>query len=944
MAQSGRQIRRRWLIGAIAVVVFVGILLSGLSGFYVDLLWFREVGFAGVFWSVYWSKVVLGVIFGALFFLLLAANLFIARRLTPRFRPFSPEQEMIERYRMAFEPYARPIILAFSAVIALFVGIAASAQWQTFLLWKSAGPVQFGKADPLFHRDPSFYIFILPFQKFVQGWLFSALVGVTVIAAIAHYLSGGIRLQSVGEKVTPQVKAHLSVLLGFIVLVKSWGYFLGKFDLLVSPRGAVTGASYTDVHAQLPALRVLTFIAIACAILFLVNIRFRGWALPGFGVGLLFLASIVVGAVAPAFVQKFRVSPQELQKETPFIERNIAATRYAFGIDVQPSSTSPSVDVTSQQVSANDATISNIRLWRPDILAQTYQALQRIQQYYEFRDVDVDRYSIGGQERMVMLSVREVSQNGIPGRIGWQQAHLIYTHGYGAVASQVHTSDLSGAPDFLLQNVPPVGNAIRLEATPPADHGAQVYYGEVADVPYVIVRTKQQELNFPNPSGAGFISTNYEGKGGIPLGGFFRRLLFAYRYRDINLLISGLIDKDSRILINRNLATRVRKAAPFLKYDQDPYAAIVDGRTVFIWDAYTTSDLYPYSDLVPLARATNGDLSGRVNYIRNSVKVVVDAYDGTVTYYVANPADPLIKVWMRAFPHLFTPLSKASPDLVAHFRYPEDLLQTQAYEFARYHVTDAPSLFNNTKRWAIPAALPRKVGVTATGTLRPYYVLLKLPGTDREQFVLFQPFTPAGRQNMVAYMAAGSDPGQYGKLTVVQFPTGENIDGPQQIRSLINQDPASSQQITLLSQRGSEILFGDLLIVPVEDSFVYVQPIFLTASGQTPIPELKRVIVVHGGNVSIANSLADAIAASFGETLTPPVSGGVPPPTGDVAKLLQQAVDHFQKAQKALQDQDLATYQAEINKARQLIQQASALANKTPTPSPSPTPSASPSG
>lgn len=942
MAQSGRQVRRRWLFGAIAVVVFVGILLSGLSGFYVDLLWFREVGFAGAFWSVYWSKVVLGVIFGVLFFLLLAANLFIARRFTPRFRPFSPEQEVIERYRMAFEPYARPIILAFSAVIALFVGIAAAAQWQTFLLWKSAGSIAFGHVDPLFHRDPSFYIFVLPFQKFVQGWLFSALVGVTVITAIAHYLSGGIRLQSVGEKVTPQVKAHLSVLLGVIVLVKSWGYFLGQFDLLVSPRGVVTGASYTDVHAQLPALRLLTFIAIACAILFLVNIRFRGWALPGFGVGLLFLASIVVGAVVPAFVQKFRVDPQELQRETPYIDRNIRATRFAFGIDVEPASATPANDVTADQVSANDATIANIRLWRPDILAQTYQALQRIQQYYEFTDVDVDRYPISGQNRMVMLSVREVSQNGIPGTAGWQQKHLIYSHGYGAVASQVSSSDPSGAPDFLLQNIPPVGTAIRLEARPPDDLGSQVYYGELHDVPYVLVNTKQAELNFPNPSGAGFVSTHYRGKGGIEVGGFFKRLVFAYRYKDINLMISGLIDKNSKILINRDIGTRVRKAAPFLKYDRDPYAAIVDGRIVFIWDAYTTTDLYPYSDRVSLPVATNNDLSGQVNYMRNSVKVVVDAYDGTVTYYVVDPTDPLIKVWQRAFPSLFTPVAKASAELRAHFRYPEDLLQTQAYEFARYHVTDTPSLFNNTKRWAIPSALPGRVGEKGKGTLRPYYVLLKLPGTDQEQFVLFQPFTPAGRQNMVAYIAAGSDPGQYGKLTAVQFPTGENIDGPQQIRSLINQDPAASQQITLLSQRGSQVLFGDLLIVPLEDSFLYVQPIFLQAAGQTPIPELKRVVVIHGGNVAIANSLADAIAASFGQVAPTPPSGGGPQPTGTVASLLQEALDHFRRAEQALQNQDLATYQAEINKAQQLIQQAAQLAGKAP--SPSPTPSASPSG
>jgi uncharacterized membrane protein (UPF0182 family) len=948
LAQVLKQRRRRALIIAIGVVVVIAVILSALSGFYLDLLWFREVHFAGVFWSVFWSKVVLGLIFGFAFFAILLINLLIVRQITPRYRPFSPEQEVIERYRAAVEPYVTRIIPAFSALIALFVGIGASSQWQTFVLWRSAGPVKFGPQfmDPVFHRDPSFYLFALPFQKFVQGWLFSALVGITVIVAIAHYLSGGIRLQTVGEKVIPQVKAHMSVLLGLIVLVKAWGYYLGKFDLVISERGVVTGASYTDIHAQLPALRLLVFIAIVCAILFLVNIRFRGWALPGFGLGLLLLTSIVAGAIVPAFVQKFQVQPQELQKESPYIKRNIVGTRYAFGIDIQPTDTNPTSDITAEQVAANDVTISNIRLWRPDILAQTYQALQRIQQYYEFRDVDVDRYIIGGAERMVMLSVREVSQNGIPGTPGWQQLHLIFTHGYGAVASQVNSADASGAPNFLLQNIPPVGNAIQLEATPPNDHGSQVYYGEVADVPYVVVGTNQDELNYPNPSGQGTVPTRYAGKGGISLGSkwSFRRLLFAYRYRDINLLISNLITGDSKILINRNLQTRVTKAAPFLKFDRDPYAAIVDGKIEFIWDAYTSTNLYPYSDQVPLSVATNLDIFGQVNYIRNSVKVVVNAYDGTVTYYVVDPTDPIIKVWQRAFPHLFTPVSQAPPELVAHFRYPEDLLQAQAFEFARYHVEDVPTFFNNTKRWAIPAALPPRVGASGTGTLRPYYVLLKLPGTQQEQFVLFEPFTPAGRQNMVAYMAAGSDPGNYGELSAYQFPTGENVDGPQQVRNLISQDPAASQQITLLSQRGSDVLFGDLIVVPVEDGFLYVQPIFLTAAGQTqPIPELKRVIVVHGGNVSIATSLPEALAASFGQTVTPP-SGGPsgPPPTGKVAQLLAQALQHFTAAEAALKAGDLATYQKEINLAQQLVQQAQAAAAQ-PSPSPSPSPSVSPS-
>jgi len=941
VAQTLIRTRRRWLILTVAAVVVLFILLSALSGLYVDLLWFREVHFSGVFWRVFWAKALLGVVFGVLFFLLLFSNLVIVRRLAPRFRPFSPEQELMERYRAAFEPYAGWIILGFSALIAIFVGISAAGQWQTYLLWRSVHHVTFGQLDPLFHRDSSFYIFVLPFQKFIQGWLFGALVGITVIVTIAHYLTGGIRLQTPGEKVTPQVRGHLSVLLGLIVLVKAWGYFLGKFDLLTSARGVVTGASYTDIHAQLPALRLLVFIAIACAILFLVNVRYRIWALPILGLGLLILVSIVAGAIVPASVQRFSVGPQELQKEALYINRNIKATRYAFGINVDPTTLSPAADLTSAQVGANDATVKNIRLWAPDILKGTLQAVQRIQPYYEFSDVDVDRYPVSGEPRVVMVSAREVSQKGIPGSPGWQSSHLIYTHGYGAVATLVNTSDTSGAPVYLLQDIPPVGTDISLQATPPNDHGSQVYFGELSDVPYVIPDTKQPELNFVSSTGAGSVNTTYQGTGGIPIGSFFRRMVFAYRYRDFNLLISGLIDKDSKILINRDINARVRKAAPFLRYDGDPYTAIVDGRIMYIWDAYTTTDLYPHSQRVALGASTNGDMSGGANYIRNSVKVVMDAYNGTLKFFVVDPTDPLIRVWENVFPHLFTPVSQASPELVAHFRYPEDLLQIQATQYSRYHVTDAPTFFNNGRRWQVPSALPITPGGSSTGTLRPYYVIIKLPGQSSEQFVLFEPFTPSGRQNMVAYFAAGSDPGQYGKLTAFQFPSGENVDGPAQVRSLLVQDPTVSQQITLLNREGSQVVFGDLLIVPIEDSFLYVQPIFVISATQPPIPELKRVVVVHGGNVSVANSLSDALAMSFGQQVTPPT--GTPPPTGGtkVSQLLAQALQHFQAAEAALKAGNLALYQQEINLAQQLVQQASQLtaqSGASPSPSPSPSP------
>ncbi len=927
--------RRRWLFFVVGAIVFLSIVLSGLAGFYIDLLWFREVRFSRVFWSVFWSRVFLGLVFGFLFFLLLTANLFIVRRLTPRYRPFSPEQEMIERYRVALDPYLRFLIPAFAAFIAILVGIAASAQWEPFLLWRAAGTDgNFGTEflDPQFGRDPSFYIFILPFQQFVQGWLFSALVGITLLTAGAHYATGGIRLQAVGEKVTPQVKAHLSVLLGLIVLVKAWGYWLGRFDLMVSPRGVVTGASYTDVAAQLPALTLLVFIAIACALLFLVNIRFRGWALPVIGIGLLALTSIVAGAIVPAVVQRFSVDPQEFQREEEYIERNITATRQAHGLDrIEVSNTSVASEVTAEDVSANQPTIDNVRLWDPAILQVTYDTLQRIQPYYEFEDVDVDRYEIDGERRVVMISAREVSQDGIPGGGStWQNRHLFYTHGYGAVASPVNIVTPEGQPVFELADIPPPADA-GIELDP--DKGAQVYYGELSDVPYVVVGTGMNELNYPASGGQDVVETTYSGEGGIPMGGYFRRLVFAYRYRDVNLLISGLINGESKILINRDVVERVRKAAPFLTYDHDPYAAIIDGRLVFILDAYTTTDLYPYSERVDLDEATTGDLNGRVNYMRNSVKAVVDAYDGTVRFYVVDPGDPLIRVWRTAFPDLFA-TEPPPASLVEHFRYPENLLQVQAMQFANYHVTLPRTFYSKENFWAIPndpttGATPEK--------LRPYYVLIKLPGETEEEFVLFLPFTPFDRPNMIAYVAARSDPDTYGELAAFEFPSGDPPDGPQQVFARVNQDPDFARERTLLGQRGSRVQFGNLFIVPIEDAFLYVQPVFVISDQENAIPELKLVVIVNGATVALGTTLEEALAASLGEE-PPPDEDGEPPPPGDVAELIAEALEHFEAAENLLRQGDLAGYQREIEAAQALIQQANELAGGSPQPSPSPSP------
>ena len=945
---------RRWPIIVVGILILLFIGFTVMSGFYVDLLWFREVKLSSVFWSVLRTKFMLGLIFGLLFFALLYVNLLIVRWLTPTTRILTPEQEAVDRVRQGLEPYLRWLIPLAAAALALIVGIGVSRQWQVFLLWRNGSGLSFGSTEPIFHRDPAFYVFTLPWLRFLQGWLFSSLVGVTLIVGIAHFVWGGIQPQApvFADKVAPAVRAHLSVLLGLIFLVKAWGYYIGRFDLLTSPRGVVEGASYTDVHAQLPALNFLAIVAVICAILFLVNIRVRLWSLPVIAVGGLALVSVLLGTAYPAFVQQFSVKPQEQQRETPYIAYNIKGTREAFQLDTIDVSERPADPVvTADALAENQATVSNIRLWRPSVLKENFQSLQRIRQYYEFDDVDVDRYDLNGTRRVLMVSGREVTQNGIPtGGKTWQNTHLVYTHGFGAVAAQVNTASSEGAPVLTLRDIPPVGV--------PTIEEPRIYFGELNDVPFVVTNTGAKELDYEGASQE--LDTVYSGTGGIPMGNFLQRALFAWRFKDINLLISSLIHPDSRIMIFRDLQERVPKPAPFLKLDSDPYLSVVDGQLLWIYDAYTTTTEYPYSQQIDLGEATDGLIGGNANYMRNSVKVTVNAYTGALTYYLVDPDDPIAVAWSKAFPEMFTPLTDASDDLRAHFRYPENLFQVQASQFATYHVTNPAVFFQKQDVWQIPIDPTIQANNQALeGTdeasrpLHPYYSLMRLPSAADEHFQLILPFTPEGRQNMVSWMAADSDPGSYGKLTAYTFPSGRNVDGPTQVFAQINQDPAFSTFRTLLGQQGSTIVFGDFLVIPINDSLLYVQPAYVRSNQESSIPELKRVVVVNGNQVGVGTSLSEALTASTSGQPSEPGGGGeTPPPTGSldeqVAGLLNDALQHFTAADVALRAGDLATYQSELAAAQALVQQANdlvAAAGGGDGTSPSPSsPSASPSG
>jgi hypothetical protein len=926
-ASPRRRFSRRGLIISGASVVVGLIVLGALATTYTDLLWFRETGFTSVFWTQIRVKAALGAVFAAIFAALLLVNLYVVQKVTSPHRLFTLEDSVLERYRATLRPYVRAGVIAGAVVLGLFAGSGATSQWRSWLLYGHSAP--FPATDPVFHKNLAFYVFRLPFLRFVFTWTFSTLIVITLITAVAHYLVGGIRFDQRGGRATPQVKVHISVLLGFLVLLKAWGYRLDQFGLLYSPRGTVTGASYTDVNAQLPALRLLVIMAILVGIIFFVNIRVRGWAIPVAGIGLLLLTSILAGGAYPALVQRLRVTPVERIREQPFIKRNIEFTRAAYGIsdatvNVQgfPGDTS----VTKAMIARNQPTIQNIRLWSPDVLAKAYVQLQRIRQYYEFADVDVDRYTIGGQERQVMLSAREMSQDSLqPGAKSWLNTHLVYTHGNGVVASRVDKVTPQGQPDFIVENVPPVAT----EGMPtPAD--ARIYFGEVQDTRYMIVRSGVDELDFPQ--GSTFQGNRYEGKGGVQVSGALRRWAFAWRFRDANLLLSSAIKGDSRLLFRRGVQERIREVAPFLKLDHDPYIVATSGHLVWVQDAYTTTNMYPYSQRSDFGTITGPfAVTGTANYIRNSVKATVDAADGTITLYVMDPSDPIIRAWQKIFPGSFKPADAVPPELRAHFRYPEDLFRIQSVLYTNYHITDANDFYSKEDAWDLP------IDPTNTSQFLPaYYVLMKLPGEQKETYILFTQFTPNGRKNLTAWLAAKSDPDGYGKLFAFTLPKQRNALGPEQVEAQIKQDPQVSQAQTLLGARGagSEFVYGNMLTIPIEKSLLYVQPIYLASEG-TQIPELKRVVVVAGGEVSLGATLADALAGLTGEA--PPPGPGEQPPEATLADLISSALSHYAKAQEALKKGDFATYGREQAAMKADLDRAATASGATPSPSPSAT-------
>ena len=932
--RAGRRIAVLPLIAGVFVLWF---LLRGGSRTFTDYLFFSEVGMTRVFRTVVGTQFLLVLVFGVIFFAILWGNLVLAERLAPGFRPLGPGDEIVARYRDTVGDNAGRLRLIVSILFSLIAGAGAAGEWQHWLLFRHAQ--NFGVKDPLnaigFGRDVGFYVFRLPFLQFLVGWMFTAVLVAALLTAVAHYLNGGIRLAPAAlDRVTPQVRAHLSILFAALAFIKFLGYVVQRWTLLYSGKGIVQGATYTDVHARLPAINLLAFASLVAVALLLVNVRRRGWVYPAVAVGLWLVLSVVVGAIYPALVQSLRVNPQENSKEHVFIGRNIKATRAALGLtDVAISPYQYSDALNSDDLAANQDTVRNIRLWDPGFTTDTFESLQSQKSYYAFNDVDADRYDLNGQKTQVIASARELNSSGLPeGGRSWVNRHLQYTHGYGAVVAPANAASSEGNPVFTLQDVPPIGEP---KITQP-----RVYFGENLSS-YAVVNTKQRELDAPGQA------SHYDGGGGVPLSSFARKLAFAVRFGEKNLLISGQITPKSRAVYYRDIKQRVHKAAPFLRYDSDPYPVILDGKIIWVMDAYTTSSHYPYAQTADTSRVPNSSgLVSNFNYVRNSVKVTVDAFTGKMTFYLYDTNDPVVRAYSKIFPKLFTDKSKMPDGLASHVRYPEDLFRVQTSMFGRYHLTDPDDWFSASDAWNVApdpgtgdlgdnsstnTSVATPGARQAVVRMEPYYVLTRLPSDQSAEFQILQPFVPRSlndsRKNLTAFMVAKSDPDAYGKLEAYVMPADQNVAGPIVIGSEMQSDPAVAQAETFLGQAGSTVKLGNIVMLPIGQSIIAVRPMYVKGEGNSSFPQLRKVVVWHAGDVRIGDTLQDALTQLFGAA--PPTQeegpNGTPseqPSSQTVAQLLAKASAAFEAADKALREGDLAGYQQHVREAQQYIQQA----------------------
>lgn len=1015
--------RARWAIGiAIVVLVLLLVFAHDIASFYTNILWFGSVGFTSVWLKSFTIQLGLAATFTVVLFALVWSNLWLAEHLAPLSATLSPGDSLVSRWQELTFGRTGWIRIVVAALFALIGGISAHSQWVNWSLFSNAQPFNStsapsGGLDPLNHLNDGFYVFRLPFLNWVAGWVFSALIVTILLCIVAHYLNGGIRPHAAMERVTPKVKAHLSVLLAVLALVQGARYYLERLSLVLSTRYVVDGATYTDVHATRPALLLLIAISAIAAGLFLYNVRQQGWLLPAVAVALWGLVWLLVANVYPALVQSFVVNPSQNVKEEPYIQDNITATTWAYGLEnvvtqtFQGAGTVTASQVTgkSAQSLANEQSLANVPLLDPSVsgMNSVFTKEQGLRPYYTMSGPSTDRYDLPGpngslEETQVLVSARELDSSGAPS--SWVSQHLQYTHGYGAVVAPSNQSGIDssdGYPKFTVSGLPPEGE-------PSVSSRPQIYFSTNSQVAkgFVIADSDQPEVDYENPTSGVQVESHYAGSGGVQVGGFFRRLAFALSFGDYNILISGQVDSNSQIMYYRNVVQRLEKVAPFLTYDSNPYPVVDNGGIYWVVDAYTTSDNFPYSEQANTNRlSSSSELSNeRFNYIRNSVKCVVDAYTGKMWFFVQDPTDPVLETWRRAFPSLFTPMSAADrdiPGITAHWRYPQNLFIVQTNMWQRYHEQDPSVFYTNAQGWGIPqnpatgeiaaastsvptigSPFSQAVATPAPADVMPSYELVALPGQTQQSFALVQPFVPASSGNkqtqvLASFMAASSDPNDYGQLTEYTIPSGQAVDGPYLVSTAVEENNAISQEITLLNHDNSKVILGNVVMTPIGQSLIYTQPLYVEQSSNQ-VPSLRDVIVVYNGaafHSGAADPSLDAALcnvtnpdgshpfASYCPGATKPAAPKTkttkspskppthqkptvtttttttarpvaPPSKGTVASDLAEAERYFALANAALKRGDLAAYQVDNQTGEALVARAyklSGAGTKLPT-------------
>lgn len=947
---------------AMTIAILAGLLVVFLifTSIYTDLLWFRSVDFSQVFTTIVSTRTLLFVVFGFVMALIVGLGMFVAYRTRPDYDPRL--SAAMEGYRQSIDPIKKWLVIGIAGFLGTLAGLSATAEWGRWMLFRHGG--SFGTNDPQFGMDVGFFVFKLPFLRYLTGFGFMALFLTLFLVIAVHYLYGGVRLQN-GLQASEAAQVQISLILGLICLLKAVAYWLDRFALSLKSEDFVegfTGLKYRDVEAVLPAKTILTFIALVCALLFFLNIFRRTWTLPLVGLGLLAISALVIGGIYPAIVQQFQVRPNEPGKEAAYISRNIEATRQAYNLsNVQSSEYSAVGQPDAESLAADKGTLDNIRLLDPAIVSPTFRQLQQIRTFYSFPDtLDVDRYQLPSGRSGAIVSTREVDLSAVPpAQRNWANDTLVYTHGYGLVAAYDNQANSEGEPEFFAEDIPPTGE---LKIDQP-----RVYFGEKSPT-YSIVGAVggPRELDFPDDtSPSGQRNNTYDGTGGVDVGSPLNRVMYAAKFSEPNILLSSLIGPDSKILYDRDPLTRVKSVAPWMRVDSDPYPAVVNGRIVWLVDGYTSTDSYPYSARLRWSDATSDSLTVRrnvsvdqdyVNYVRNSVKAVVDAYDGTVTLYAWDATDPILQAWEKAFPDTVRPAAEMPAELQSHVRYPEDIFKAQRLVYSRYHVTDPGSFYSGQDFWYVPTDPTQQA---AGKPQPPYYLTLRMPDQVSPEFALTTTFSPVRRQTLAAFMSASSEPGPgYGILRVLQLPRNSVIPGPLQVQNTFESDPDVAQQLSLLRRGGSEVELGNLLSLPVAGGFLYVEPVYVRASTEG-YPLLRRVLVSFGTQVAFEANLSDALAKVLGTEVSGSDSKGgdkkdtaKTTPEQRLTKALADADAALKAADEALRSGDFEAYgkaQSEledaINRAiaaqRQLAASDAAV-EPLPEPTPSPSLEASP--